>query len=53
MTLTEAVIVINRMQEKFIIGDKPDIETFTHLDFIKKQIIDVQKPKKTYKRSQK
>ena len=51
MTLTEAVIAINRMQEKFIVGDKPDIETFSSLDFIKKQIMDSQGAKKKWSKS--
>ena len=46
MTLTEAVIIINRMQEKVIVGNTPDVDTFTKLDFIKRQIIESQKPKK-------
>ena len=32
MTLTDAVFVIKRMQEKALVGNIPDIATFTHLD---------------------
>jgi len=49
MTLTEAVIVLNRLQEKVIIGDNPDVETFTSLDFVKQEIIKSQQPKKRKK----
>jgi len=44
MTLTEGVIVLNRLTEKFAISG--DFETLQHLSFVIKQIKDEQNKKR-------
>ncbi len=46
MTLTEAVVIIRRIQQDLVIQPTPDFELFKKLDFIKTEIISSQQRKK-------